>query len=384
MIESGIQNKTAIAGIGQTAFSKNIGRPERQIALEAILAALDDAGLAARDVDGLVRFDIESSLEVDIARNLGLENLKYFSSIGYGGGSGCAAVFHAAMAVASGAADVVVCWRARNRGSGGRPWAKTGNRVEGDGQFYLPFGLIRPVDQIAMIARRYLHEHQAPPEAFGAVAIACRKHAERNPCALMREPMTMEDYLRSRFVSEPLRLFDCCLETDGALACVITTAERARDLRQRPANILAGAQSTGPQCVVMANYHKPKLLETPSVYCARDLFGRAGITPRDVNVAQIYDAFTPLVILSLEEYGFCGPGEAKDFVRDGRLEWPDGELPVNTSGGSLSEAYVHGFNLILEGVRQIRGSSTCPVSDAEVCLVTSGAGVPTSAILLTR
>ncbi len=379
-----MKNQTAIVGIAQTAFSKNIGKPERQIALEAITAALDDAGLAPTDVDGLVRFDLESSSEVDIARNLGIENLRYFSSIGYGGGSGCAAVLHAAMAIATGTASVVVCWRARNRGSGGRPWAKTGWRVEGDGQYYLPYGLVRPVDQIAMVARRYMHEFDSPPETLGAVAVACRKHARRNPAALMQDPMTMEDYLKIRYVAEPLRLFDCCLETDGALACVLTSAERARDLRQRPAFLLAGAQATGPQCVVMANYHKPRFLETPSPYCAAELFKHAGVTAKDVDVAQVYDAFTPLVIFSLEEYGFCGPGQAKEFVKDGALEWPDGRLPTNTSGGSLSEAYVHGFNLILEGVRQVRGTSTSQVKDAEIGLVTSGAGVPTSALLLTR
>jgi acetyl-CoA acetyltransferase len=379
-----MKNKTAIVGIGHTEFSKNIGRPEREIALEAIAKALDDAGLGPEDVDGLVRFNLESSTEVQIARNLGIPNLKYYGEIGYGGGSGCAAVFHAAMAVALGIADVVVCWRARNRGSGGRPWAKTGWRVEDDAQFFIPFGLVRPVDQIAMVARRYLHEFDAPAETFGAVAVACRKHALENPWATMRKPMTMRDYLEVRMVSEPLRLYDCCLETDGALALVVTCAERARDLRRKPAFILAGAQGTGPQCVVMANYHKPKFLETPSPYCAAELWRHSGITADDVDVAQIYDAFTPLVTFSLEEYGFCGPGEAKDYAKDGALEWPNGRLPVNTSGGGLSEAYVHGFNLILEGVRQIRGTSTCQVKDAEICLVTSGAGVPTSALLLAR
>ena len=377
-----MKNKTAIVGIGQTGFSKNIGRPEREIALEAIAAALDDAGLGPDDVDGMVRFNLESSTEVQIARNLGVPNLRYYSEIGYGGGSGCAAVFHAAMAVALGVADVVVCWRARNRGSGGRPWAKTGWRVADDAQFFIPFGLVRPVDQIAMVARRYLHEFDAGPECLGAVALACRKHAGRNPAAMMRKPMTMEDYLAARMVADPLRLFDCCLETDGALALVVTSAERARDLRQKPALILAGAQGTGPQCVVMANYHKPNVLETPSPYCARELWRHSGVSAADVDVAQIYDAFTPLVAFSLEEYGFCGTGEAKDFVKDGALEWPDGRLPVNTSGGGLSEAYVHGFNLILEGVRQIRGTSTSQVKDAEISLVTSGAGVPTSALLL--
>ena len=147
---------------------------------------------------------------------------------------------------------------------------------------------------------------------------------------------------------------------------------------------LAAAQGTGPEHVVMANYHKPRFLETPSLYAARELWARAGVRPADIDCAQFYDAFTPLVTFSLEEYGFCKAGEGGAFGEGGRLEWPDGALPCNTSGGGLSEAYVHGFNLILEGVRQIRGASTCQVPDAQLCLVTSGGGVPTSAAILAR
>ena len=374
----------AIAGIGHTEFAKNLGRSERHAAVEAISAALADAGLTAGDVDGLVRFDLEATSEVEIARSLGIPNLRFFAETGYGGGGGCATVGLAAMAIATGRASVVVCWRARNRGSGGRPWAATGNRVGGDAQFTAPYGLLRPVDQIAMIARRHMHEYGTTSAHFGAVAVACRKHASRNPHALMRDPITLEDHQNSRFVSEPLRKLDCCLESDGALAVVVTSAERARDLAQPAALLLAASQGTGPEHVVMTNYHAPRFLETPSTCAARDLFAGAGVGPGDVDVAQIYDAFTPLVTLSLEEYGFCAAGEGGPFSAGGRLEWPDGELPVNTSGGGLSEAYVHGMNLIVEGVRQMRGTSTSQVKDAELCLVTSGAAVPTSALLLAR
>jgi acetyl-CoA acetyltransferase len=379
-----VRAPAAIVGIGQTEFAKNIGRPERRIALEAIRAALDDAGIAPEEVDGLVRFDLESSTEVEIARSLGIPNLRFFGEVGYGGGGGCATVGHAAMAIAAGRASVVVCWRARNRGSGGRPWAGTGMRVGGDAQWSAPFGLVRPVDQIAMLARRHMHEYGTTSAQLGAVAVACRKHAARNPAALMRAPITLEDHQRSRFVSEPLRLLDCCLETDGALAVVVVPAERARASRARPAWVLAAAQGTGPEHVVMTSYHGPRFLETPSTPTARDLFAAAGVAPGDVDCAQIYDAFTPLVLLSLEEYGFCKAGEGGPFAEDARLEWPDGALPVNTSGGGLSEAYVHGMNLVCEGVRQIRGTSTAQVPDCELCLVTSGAGVPTSALLLAR
>jgi len=374
----------AIAGIGHTEFAKNLGRSERRAATLAISAALADAGLAARDVDGLVRFDLEATSEVEVARSLGIPNLRFFAETGYGGGGGCATVGLAAMAIATGRASVVVCWRARNRGSGGRPWAATGNRVGGDAQFTAPYGLVRPVDQIAMIARRHMHEYGTTSEHFGAVAVACRKHASRNPHALMRDSITLADHQNSRFVSEPLRKLDCCLESDGALAVVVTSAARARDLRQSPAYVLASSQGTGPEHVVMTSYHAPRFLETPSSFAARDLFAAAGVGPSDVDVAQIYDAFTPLVTLSLEEYGFCAAGEGGPFSAGGRLEWPDGALPVNTSGGGLSEAYVHGMNLVVEGVRQIRGTSTSQVPGAELCLVTSGAGVPTSALLLAR
>jgi acetyl-CoA acetyltransferase len=376
----------AIVGIGQTEFSFNIGRSERTIALEAIRAALDDAGVSPREVDGLVRFNMENTTEVEIARNIGIPNLRFFGEIGYGGGGACATIGHAAMAIATGRASVVVCWRARNRSkaAGGRPWEATGMKVGGDGQFSAPFGLVRPVDQIAMVARRHMYEFGTTERQLGAVAVACRKHAARNPNACKREPMTLEDHAASRLVSEPLRKLDCCLETDGALAVVVVSAERARDMKNRPALILAVSQGTGTEHVVMTNYHGPRFLETPSVECARDLFAAAGVQPKDIGCAQFYDAFTPLVILSLEEYGFCPRGEGGRFAEGGRLEWPDGELPIDTSGGGLSEAYVHGYNLIVEGVRQIRGTSTAQVADLELCLVTSGAGVPTSALILAR
>ena len=379
-----MKRRAAIVGLGQTSFSKDIGLPERTIALQAISAALDDAGLTPSDVDGLVRFDLESTTEVEIARNLGIPNLRFFAALPYGGGAGCATVALAAMAIATGQASVVVCWRARNRGSGGRPWAGTGAGVAGDKQFTAPYGLVRPVDQIAMLARRHMHEYGTTSAHFGMAAVTCRKHAARNPAAMMREPITLADHQASRLVSDPLRKLDCCLETDGALAVVVTSVERARDLRQRPAVVLAAAQASGERHFVMTDYYGARFLETPSTFVAGDLFARAGVAPGDLDVAQFYDAFTPLVLFTLEEFGFCAAGESGPLVETGILEWPDGDLPTNTSGGGLSEAYVHGFNLILEGARQIRGTSTCQVEDAELSLVTSGAGVPTSAMILAR
>jgi acetyl-CoA acetyltransferase len=379
-----LKDRAAIVGIGLTPFAKKREQSELSGGCEAIKMALDDAGLEPRDVDGMVRYEIETNTQEKYARALGIENLSFFGSVEYGGGAGCGTIMHAAMAVATGVADVVVCLRSRNRGSGGRPWAKTANWVEGDWQFSAPYGLVRPVDQIAMVARRYMIECGVRIEHFGAAAVACRKHAQRNPMALMRKPMTIEDHASSRLIADPMRMFDCCLESDGSLACVVTSAERARDLRQRPAYIHAASQGMGPNASVMTNYYKSNFLETPNVYCARDLWRRSDIQARDLKCAQLYDAFTPLVLLSLEEFGFVGPGEAGPFALEGNLEWPNGRLPVNTSGGSLSEAYVHGFNLLCEGVRQLRGTSNCQVPDCESVLVTSGAGVPNGALLLRR
>jgi acetyl-CoA acetyltransferase len=377
-----LKDRTAIVGIGLTPFAKKRERSELDAGCEAIKLALDDAGLSPRDVDGMVRYEIESNTQEKYARALGIENLRFYGSVEYGGGAGCGTLLHAATAVATGMAEVVVCLRSRNRGSGGRPWAKTGNWVEGDWQFSSPYGLVRPVDQIGIIARRMMIEAGVTREHFGAAAIAVRKHAERNPMALMRKPLTMEAYLAARMVADPMCLFDCCLESDGSLACVITSAERARDLRRRPAYIHAAAQGMGPNASIMTNYYKRDFLSTSNTYVARDLWRRSDIQAKDLRCAQLYDAFTPLILVSLEEFGFVGPGEAGAFALEGNLEWPNGRLPTNTSGGSLSEAYVHGFNLIVEAVRQLRGDAICQVPDCEAVLVTSGAGVPNGAVLL--
>ena len=381
-----IKDRTAIVGIGQTAFGKGLEATELSLACQAIALAIDDAGLAATDVDGLSMYAMESGREVEVARNVGLGDITFFGEIGYGGGAGCGAVGHAAMAVAAGQCEVAVAWRARKRAAkASRPWANVASRMGSYQQWTRPFGLLRPVDEIAMLTRRYLHEFGATRDHLANVALAFRKHANRNPHATMYDkPLTREQYMAARWISEPLCLFDNCLETDGALAVVITSAERARDLRQRPVFLHAFAQGIPRQTQVMTNYFNDDPLLGPSWACAKRLWANSDLRPADVKVAQLYDAFSPLIPLSLEGYGFCGRGEGAAFGNDGALEWPDGRLPTNTAGGGMSEAYVHGFNLILEGVRQMRGTSTAQVEDAGCCLVTSGEGVPTSALLLRR
>ena len=227
-------------------------------------------------------------------------------------------------------------------------------------------------------------EYGSTDEHLAAVAMAQREHAQNNPYAMMRKPMTREDYFEARFVSEPLRLFDCCLESDGALAVVLTTPERARDLKQPGAVVAGFSQGIGPDHMVMANYFTPDPLDSPGAYAAKDLWNAAGMGPEDIDCVQLYDAFSPLVVISLEAYGFCKPGEGGPFAASGALRAQGGSLPCNTSGGSLSEAYVHGMNLIIEGVRQVRGTSTNQVASCETVMVTSGNGVPTSSLVLKK
>lgn len=373
---SALRDRAAIAGIGQTALAKQLPGTEKELAARAVLAALEDCGLTPDDVDGLASYTMESTEEMDLARTIGLGDIHFFSQIGYGGGAGCATIGHAAMAVVTGQAEVVVAWRSRKRGGGAstRPWATRVGRLPAPLQFTRPFGLLRPVDEIAMLTRRYMHEFGATREHLAAVAMNCRAHANRNPNAVMHaKPMTIDDYMNGRWISEPLCLFDNCLETDGALAAVIVSAERARDLKQKPALIHSFGQGIPRQHQTMTNYFNEDPLMGPSYACAEVLWRQADVKPTDVDVVQLYDAFSPLIPLSWEGYGFCARGEGKDFSG----------IPYNTSGGGLSEAYVHGFNLICEAVRQIRGTSTSQVEGAEVSMVTSGEGVPTSALILT-
>ena len=380
-----VKDQTAVVGIGQTTLGKGLPDTELSLACQAVSLALDDAGIAPSEVNGLVSYTLEPNREVDVARAVGLGDITFFSQVGFGGGAGCGVIGHAAMAVATGQAEVVVAWRARKRAAAAsRPWAQAAARLADTQQWTRPFGIIRPVDEIAMLTRRYMHEYGGTRDHLANVAIAFRKHAARNPASTMgHKPLTRDDYMNARWISEPLCLFDNCLETDGALAVVVTSAERARDLPHPPALIHSFAQGLPPNHQTMTNYFTEDPLRGPAWTAATRLWANADMKPADVNVAQLYDAFSPLIPLSLEGYGFCERGEGGPFTDNGNIEWPNGRLPVNTSGGGMSEAYVHGFNLILEGVRQIRGTSTSQVDGAQVSLVTSGEGVPTSAIIFT-
>jgi acetyl-CoA acetyltransferase len=381
--------RTAICGIGATEFSKASGRSELRLALEACVAALEDAGVDASQVNGLSTFTMETNPENEIMRLLGISELTHFSRVHFGGGAPCATVQLAAMAVNEGVADYVLCYRAFNERSGHRFGTGVQTRSslptaeEAQYAWTSPFGLLTPASWVAMFATRIMHEHGVTSEDFGRVAVADRRHAASNPAAhFYRRPITLEEHQASRYIVEPLRLLDCCQESDGGQAILVTSLERARDLRQRPAVIEAAAQGMADEQQMMRSYFRESLTGLPEMAtCARQLFETSGLTPDDVKTAVLYDHFTPFVLPQLEEFGFCGRGEARHFIVDGNIEL-GGRLPINTHGGQLGEAYLHGMNGIAEGVRQVRGTSVNQVSGADHVLVTGGTGVPTSALML--
>ena len=385
-----LSGKAAVVGIGATEFSKASGRSELQLSSEATLVALADAGLSVGDVDGLTTFTMDSTAEIALARELGMGDLRFFSRINYGGGGACATVQQAAMAVATGVADVVVCYRGFNERSGQRfgqvsSWAAEQVNTNGlDNAWTYPHGLSTPAATVAMQARRYMHQYGATSADFGAVAVADRKHAATNPDAFFFErPITLEEHQSSRMIADPLRLLDCCQESDGAVALVVTSPERAADLAQPAVSIAAAAQGSAADQFVMTSYYRDDIGVPEMGVVGRELWRQSGLGPDDMDMAVLYDHFTPYVLMQLEELGFCGRGEAPGFIADGAIEL-GGRLPLNTHGGQLGEAYIHGMNGIAEGVRQLRGTSFNQVEGAANVLVTAGTGVPTSGLVLSR
>jgi acetyl-CoA acetyltransferase len=390
--------KVAVAGIGQTAFGKGLGRTELDLACEAVVAACDDAGLPVDAIDGVTSFHVEQVAEIDLAHALGIPSLRFFARTPSGGGGAASTTGLAAVAVAAGLADAVIALRSRNRSKGasygpgtnegGRPWAKAGLHVAGYRQWHHPFGVAAPAQEMALIARRHMHVYGTRAEHFGMQAVAQRFHASRNPAAIMRNAITLDDWAESRMIADPIRLVDCSLECDGAVAVLVTTLDRARDLRCQPVEVLAAEQGGGPIHTELADW-----FSLTCSYDGRDaggraigdrLFARAGLAPSDVDVAMVFDHFTMAVPLTLEQYGFCGEGEGGPFIESGATRWPDGALPVNTHGGSNGEAFIHGANHVLEAVRQLRGEAASQVAGAEVAFVNGSITDPGGAMLLGR
>ncbi len=384
--------RTAVAGIGATDFSKCSGRSTLRLAVEACDAALQDAGLAPGMIDGMITYTADDNPEIDLCRSLGIERLTHFSCIPHWGGAGCGAVHQAAMAVASGVCNYCLVYRAFNERSEVRFGIGVQEReprpipMEVDFGWSSPFGLLTPAAWVAMFATRYMHEYGATSEDFGRVAVISRKYAANNPAAFFHgKPITLEEHQASRWIAKPVRLLDCCQESDGGQAILVTTLARARDLRQTPAVITASAQGSCDDQQMMKSYYRKDITGVPELkLCADQLYADSGLSAADIQAAILYDHFSPLVLPQLEEFGFCQRGEAKDFVRDGNLEL-DGRLPINTHGGQIGEAYLHGLNGVAEGARLVRGTScNQPLRPVQNVVVTSAAGVPSSALILSR
>jgi acetyl-CoA acetyltransferase len=371
--------RACIVGIGETEYTRWGGladRSELSLACEAIVAACRDAGLDTGRIDGVASYAYDGNDPWLLEESLGLDQLRFKGMVwGGGGGGSYAAIAQAAAAVQSGQADYVVVFRSLCQGAGHR--YGRGYGVPHGRNFLTPFGMLSPPLMLAPLAQRYKHEFGMTAEQFGEVALVCRDNASRNPRAVLgRRPLTMETYLASRMIADPLRLFDCCQENDGACALIVTSIDRARDLRRKPVQILAAGQGSerGWSSGGLGSHSMPGEFYASGAgkRLAERLYGQAGITPEDVDTVEIYDHFTPFVLMLLETFGFCGRGEGGSFVADGHIRWPHGKLPLNTSGGHLSEAYIHGLNLAVEGVRQLRGESRSQVSGAEICVVTCG------------
>jgi len=393
----------AIVGIGQTAYAKALPATAWELAMEAVLAACADAGVDVAEVDGMCRFTapFEPVSEAMLVRGLGIPELSFFAQAPHGGEALGAVVMQAAAAVSAGLASTVVVYRALSQSRGGRFGRADGRGPGGAGgadpgadvvvpeqdnlSFAWPYGLMSPGQLFALWARRYAAVHGLRDEdltrALGTIAITQRQYANRNPNAMMRDrKLDWDDYRGARMISEPLRLFDLCLENDGACALVVTTADRARALREDPVWVLSATQTVSPYREPMGIYTGGELLELFPSAAAERLFEQAGVSRADVDVAEFYDATSYMPLRSLESYGFVPDGQAWRYVTE-QGTGPDSPLPVNTHGGHLSEAYLHGMNGILEAVRQLRGTAANQVPDADVALVGAPAG---SATILAR
>ena len=372
MAANHLRDRTAIVGVGFTEYSKDSKVSTLTLALRAIDAALNDAGLTRHELDGAICHRLGDSADpAQVVQALGLRDISFIRDVHGGGSSSVGVIAGAAFAVATGQADCVVCWRSLNARSEVR-MGGAGGAIGGDAQYWLPYRHMTAPQLFAMHARRYMDQVGIGSEDLGRVAITQRANALLNPRALMRTPLTMDDYLASRWIVEPFRLFDCCLETDVGVAVIVTSQERAWSLRQHP--ILIAAATFGIGSLLVSN-HFSDFSVSPAAVMAPRLYAQAGLGPKDIDVAELYDAFTSLVLMQLEAYGFCRPGEGADMVRDGSTTLT-GPLPVNTHGGHLSEGYAHGLNHVVEAVQQLRGvCGDRQVPKAEVALATSQPGI---------
>ena len=376
----------AIAGVGSSTITRDGDDPVERLAIDACVAALDDAGLAANDVDGIFQYSFgwDSPDCHYIQRALGISDLAAYADIGAMGPSGLASALAGISAVASGACETAVVFRAISQragntgsyGGGGAPSGAMGDNL----RFTVPYGYAPIIPAIAMMMSRRIEELGGAIEDYGYIAINARRWSAMNERAVLREPLSMEDYLSSRVLSEPLRLLDCDYPVSGATAVVVTSAERARDMRKPPVVVDATAYATGPTPDWI---QAEDFLFGATRLCAERLWSRASVTAQDVSLACLYDGFTHITISWLEALGFCGIGEAGAFIDKGRRIGPGGALPLNPHGGQLAEGRLHGLRHLAEATAQLRGEcGERQVPGAQVAVVTNGHGPQCAALLL--
>jgi acetyl-CoA acetyltransferase len=366
-----ISGKYAIVGVGASRFGKLQGVSTMGFTLEASKRAIEDADIAREAIDGVLVMmpavmGEQHGWAARVAAHLGIEPT-YSATIDLGGATACGSVQTAIAAIDAGYCTTVLCCFATQNWPQGVAMQLFGS------EFQVPYGDVGAITLMAHIKRRQQHELGLADEHYGRIAVTWRRHAQQNPEAQMRKPMTLDDYSRSRWVAEPLRLLDCCPSTDGGGACLVTSLARAHDLAKRPARILGAGQSHSTEMIHPTGSTATAIGGTKA---AQMTFGMAGVTPRDIDVAQFYDAFTPRVVHDLIAYGFCRPAELGDFIAADNLDY-GGALPSNTAGGLISEGHLSGFGHIREAVRQLRGEAgERQVPDAELCLVTGYGGAP--------
>jgi acetyl-CoA acetyltransferase len=394
-----IHRKTAIVGVGSTEYyrrGESLPRTQVEMACSAIMTAMDDAGLPMADLDGLCFYSHGADAAL-IAQTLGMPELKFTAGLTGGGGGSAGSVGLAAAGIVSGHAKVVACvltlqqafrrlgaaFAPQGGPSGGGAYAYVPTPEK---DFYLPYGLVGPGQTFAMLAQRHMHLYGTKREHFAEVAMSERANAITRPTSLMREPLTLDQYFNARMIADPLCLYDFCQECDGAVAVIVVSADRAKDLKHPPAYVLGSSQGghgRWGQAIMWQNMPDDYFASSGHRPTAKNVYERAGVGPADVDVALLYDHFTPMIIMQLEDYGFCPIGEGGRFVADGNIRFGTGSIPVNTHGGNLSEAYIIGMTHIREGVEQIRGAAVNQVEGAEIALVTGGpAALPTSALIL--
>ena len=365
-----LSGKVVIAGIGHTAFGKHPGRGTVSLNVEAIRKALADAVVEKSEVDGLFVKAPTSKFEMMYAQKLA-EALGMSPRIGgvydHGGASNISMISYATMAIEAGQCEVAIVTLADNPATGTRQAYEKSYGDDGSGLY----GWFGTPAGYAMIAQRHMGQYGTTSDQLGAIAVACRKHGAANPHAQLRKPLTLDQYRESRLIVEPLRRDDCCLVSDGGAAVVLMSAKKAAELKvARPVPVLGFGQGQTSRDIAL----RPDLTTTAAKISAQTAFAMAGMKPADIDVAQIYDCFTIAALMTLEDYGFCAKGEGGHFVQDGRIE-VGGDLPINTSGGLLSETGMPGMQLVLEGVRQMRGESVNQVPSARSCVVSNQGGI---------